>query len=90
MPNYAKMKREDRKIDRVYWTCRRINRLFNESNNRHRQLVNATRLWNLIDHWMRPNGIEVACWGLMQRYLSDCFFDPSDANSMQFTYNEEN
>ena len=49
-------------------------------------LVNATRLWNVIDGMIEPEHY----WELMTLYLPWAFRKPGVINSMRFTYRKPN
>ena len=52
---------------------------------RHRR--DATRLWNAIDHMDKYSE---DLWGIMARVRPEFFKDPSNANSIYFTYDTDN
>lgn len=47
-----------------------------------KSLYQATKLWNWIDHQENPEPL----WGAMRQAAPWAFRDPSDANSIEFTY----
>ena len=64
-----------RKVGRI---CRKIKKKVGT----WRELVHATRLWNAIDNLDHPGPL----WRLMAMHLPHVFRDPSDPNTMRFTY----
>lgn len=70
-----------RELQKVWSICKQIQKQTGE-----RRLINATRLWNAIDNLKRPED----CWAFQAFLLPDCFDDPTDVNTIRFTYVGEN